>query len=185
MGKKDRNLPGAPSPSQIEAGRRGLMMTQEEAAALAMVSQSTWAGWESGARPMHPWIWAKWVELAPAEGKRLRPFFFVNPKEVKHVPQMPAADSSISKAMEEIAGSYLPARAQEIAQVIAQYGLTDADCVKAIRGITPEAWQLMKSGRSMHMTWADTVGALMEYGKSTQAHLAPKEEAQPESNEAI
>ncbi len=180
MGKRKIPFQNSPTPDVIQCARRGLAMTQEEAAALAMVSQSTWAGWESGVRPMHPWIWAKWVELAPAEGKRLRPYYFVNPSEVQHIPQMPVASvappplapaAPSGTSIAAVAGTLNPERARDLASRMDKYGLTDADCIKAIRGITREAWELMKQGYSMQMSSYDTVGALERFGEARKAML--------------
>lgn len=190
MGKKIAGtFPGAPSAAQIEFGRRGLAMTQAEAAALAMVSQSTWAGWEAGVRPMHPWIWSKWVELAPAEGKRLRPYFFVNPQPATSAPA--PVNESPGDAMRKIGGECSPKRAAAFEEIIAKYGLTDADCLKAFPGFRPEEWLLLRKGFIMDLGWNASVLALQTYAEAEHASRlgaaipSDAEDPIPSSDEAI
>lgn len=158
MSRKKLGYRGAPPAGEILSARRGFCMTQREAGALAMVSQATWAGWETGLRPMHPWIWEQWLRRAPDESVRLRPYV-MRPVDTGK----PTVDGPFRHPAEE---GKTPSEYQRdgLKLLMDKYGIED-ERARVFLGISLEQWEYFKQGYiygspSVHLK------RLEEYGKS-------------------
>jgi len=60
-----------PTPEQIRVARYGAHHTQLEAGAMIFASMRSWQDYESGARRMHPAIWA-WYLVATGQHPTMR-----------------------------------------------------------------------------------------------------------------
>lgn len=56
----------SPDPTRIKTGRKGVGLTQTQAAAMVCVTLRNWQQWEAGERKMHPGLWALFnARIAP------------------------------------------------------------------------------------------------------------------------
>ncbi len=122
-----------------------------------MVSQATWAGWETGLRPMHPWIWEQWLRRAPDESVRLRPYV-MRPIDTSNPLERPTKNPA------EEGRTPSTYQRDTLKELIEKYQLDDERARVAL-GIPIEQWGYFKEGYmygspAMHMKRLD------EYGKS-------------------